>query len=58
LILIGLDNTYKLEVALDDKMYPKTYYKHYLGSVAVDETLAKIKTEELHITGWTLIEDQ
>jgi len=56
--VIGLDNRYELEVALDDKMYPKTYYKHYLGSVAVDETLAKIKTKELHIIRWTLTEDQ
>jgi hypothetical protein len=56
--VIGLDNRYELEVTLDDKMYPKTYYKHYLRSVAVDETLTKIKTKELHITGWTLTKDQ
>ncbi len=55
--MIGLNNRYELEVALDDKKYPKAYYKQYLGSVAMDETLAKIKIEELHITGWTLIED-
>jgi hypothetical protein len=27
-------------------------------SVAVDETPAKIKTQELQIIGWTLIKDQ
>jgi hypothetical protein len=39
-------------------MYPETYYSHQLGSVIVDETLAKIKTHELQITRWTLSEDQ
>ncbi len=32
-------------------MYPKTYYSHQLGSVAVDEILAKIKAHELQIVG-------
>ncbi len=36
-------NRYELEVALEDKVYPKTYYKHQAWNVVVDETLAKIK---------------
>ncbi len=39
-------------------VYPKTYYKHQLDSVIVDETLAKIKAQWLQIVGWTLIENQ
>jgi hypothetical protein len=34
------------------------YYNHQLGSVAMDETLTKIKARELQIAKWTLIEDQ
>ncbi len=34
------------------------YYSHQSRSVAVDETLAKIKAQELQIVGWMLIEDQ
>jgi hypothetical protein len=34
---------YELEVVLENKVYPKTYYEHQLGSVAEDETLTKIK---------------
>jgi hypothetical protein len=33
------------------------YYNHQPGSVVVDETLAKIKTQELQIAGWTLTKD-
>jgi hypothetical protein len=36
-------NKYELEVALEDKVYPKMYYKHQLGSVVVDETPTNIK---------------
>jgi hypothetical protein len=39
-------------------VYPKTYYKHQLRNVAMDETPTKIKTQELQITKWILIEDQ
>ncbi len=39
-------------------MYPKTYYKHQLGSVEVDETLAKKKAQGLQIVGWTLIDNR
>jgi signal recognition particle subunit SEC65 len=52
-----LGNRYEPKVALEDKVYPKTYYKHQLGSVIVDEILAKIKTQGLQIVEWTLIED-
>jgi hypothetical protein len=38
---------YELEVVLEDKVYPETYYKHQLRSVAKDETPAKIKAHEL-----------
>ncbi len=51
-------NRYELEVALKDKVYLKTYYRHQLKSVTVDETLAKIKAQELQIVGWMLTEDQ
>ncbi len=34
-----LGNKYEPKVALDDKVYPKTYYRHQLGSVVVDETI-------------------
>ncbi len=32
---------------MEDKVYPKTYHSHQLGSVTMDETLAKIKAHEL-----------
>jgi hypothetical protein len=28
---------------MENKVYPKMYYRHKLGSVEVDETLTKIK---------------
>ncbi len=40
-------NIYELEVAMEDKAYPKTYYNHQPRSVAMDETLTKIKAQEL-----------
>jgi hypothetical protein len=42
-----LGNRYEPKIALGNKVYPKTYYKHQLGTVVVDETLVKIKTQEL-----------
>jgi hypothetical protein len=53
-----INNRYGPKVALKDKVYLKTYYNHQLGNVVVDKTLAKIKAQELHIAGWTLIKDQ
>ncbi len=50
-------NRYEPKVALEDKVYSKTYYTHQLGIVAVDETLEKIKAHELHIVGWMLTGD-
>ncbi len=38
-------------------MYLKTYYNHQLGSVAIDETLTKIKAQELQIVEWMLTKD-
>ncbi len=49
---------YEPEVVLEDKVYPETYYNRQPGSVAMDETPAKIKAQELQIAGWTLTEDQ
>jgi hypothetical protein len=51
-------NKYELEVALEDKVYLKTYYKHQPRSVIMDETPGNIKAQGLQIIGWTLIEDQ
>ncbi len=31
----------KLEVSLEDKVYPKTYYHHNHDDIQVDETLSK-----------------
>ncbi len=36
-------NRCELKIALEDKVYPKTYYRHQPRNVIVDETLAKIK---------------
>jgi hypothetical protein len=38
-----LGNKYEPKVALEDKVYPKTYYKHEPGSDEVDESRANIK---------------
>ncbi len=40
-------NKYELEVVLEDKVYPETYYKHQPWSVVVDKTLANIKAHGL-----------
>jgi hypothetical protein len=37
------NNIYEPKVALEDKVYLETYYSHQPGSVAMDETLTKIK---------------
>jgi len=42
-----LGNKYEPKVALEDKVYLKTYYRHQPGSVIVDETQTKIKAHEL-----------
>ncbi len=34
---------YELEIVLEDKLYPKMYYKYQPGSVAADETPTKTK---------------
>ncbi len=39
-------------------MYLKMYYNHQPRSVVVDETLAKIKAQELQIPGLMLTKDQ
>jgi hypothetical protein len=40
-------NRYEPKIVLEDKVYSKMYYCHQLGNVAVDETLIKIKAQEL-----------
>jgi uncharacterized membrane protein len=37
----------KLEVSLEDKVYPKTYYHHSQANIKMDETLAKIYVQNL-----------
>ncbi len=36
-----IGNKYEPKVPLEDKVYPETCYNHQLGSVVVDQTLAK-----------------
>jgi hypothetical protein len=40
-------NIYELEVALKDKVYLETYYRHQLGTMVVHEIPSKIKAHEL-----------
>jgi hypothetical protein len=39
--------SHELVVALEDKMYPKTYCHHKPNNVQIDETLIKMKVQEL-----------
>ncbi len=48
----------KLEVALENKVYIETYYQHKLSQVQIDETLVKVKVQELQIAKWTLTKNQ
>jgi hypothetical protein len=41
------DNRYEPEVASEDKVYPKMYYKHQPWNVVVDETPRKIRANGL-----------
>jgi hypothetical protein len=43
---------------MEDKVYPKMYYRHQPRSVVVDETPTNIKAHGLQIAGWMLIQDQ
>ncbi len=52
------NNRYEPEIALEDKVYLETYYRHLPGNVIVDETLANIKAQGLQITKWMLIKYQ
>jgi hypothetical protein len=40
-------NRYEPKVALEDNVYLKTYYRHQLGSVVVDEIPVNIKAQGL-----------
>jgi hypothetical protein len=46
------NNIYDPKVIMEDKVYPKTYYRHQLGSVVMDETPTNIKAHGLQIAGW------
>ncbi len=53
-----LGNRYEPQIALGDKVYRETYYRHQLGSATMDEILVKIKAEELQIARWMLTKNQ
>jgi hypothetical protein len=42
-----VSNRYEPKVALEDKVYPETYYSHQPRSVIVDKIPTKIETHEL-----------
>jgi hypothetical protein len=44
-------NRYEPKVALKDKVYLDTYYKHQPRSVVVDEIIVKTKAQGLQIDG-------
>ncbi len=54
----NIGNRHEPIVALENKVYPKTYYNHTQGNVKVDETPKKVKAQELNVVGWTLINEQ
>jgi hypothetical protein len=45
-VVLSIINTTKfhvrLEISLENKVYPKTYYHHRQANIEVDETLANI----------------
>jgi hypothetical protein len=51
-------NKYEPELVLKDKVYLEMYCSHQPRNVIVDETLAKIKAQELQIVRCTLTKDQ
>ncbi len=48
----------RLQMSLEDKIYPKTYYHHSQANIEVDETPTKIQVQNLHIANWTLTKEQ
>jgi hypothetical protein len=45
---IKLEDFYvKLEISLEEKVYPKTYYHHTQDDIEVDETPAKIRVQSV-----------
>ncbi len=48
----------RLEISLEDKVYPKTYYHHSQIDIEMDETPTKIQVQNLQIISQTLIEEQ
>ncbi len=56
--IVGNKYELELEVALEDKVYPKMYYNCQPGTVVMDDTTTKIKAQELQIAKWKLPKDQ
>ncbi len=48
----------RLEVSLEDKVYPETYYHHNQDDIQVDEIPTKIQVQNLQIASWTLTKKQ
>jgi hypothetical protein len=57
-IIKTIDFYVKLEISLEYKVLPKTYYHHTQDDIEVDETPAKIHVQNLQIVGWILTEEQ
>ncbi len=47
----------KLEISLENKVYPKIYYYHTHDDIEVDETPTKIHVQNLQIASWTLTKE-
>ncbi len=56
-IVKSKDFCVRLEVSLEDKVYPETNYHHSQDDIQVDETLAKIHVQNIQIVGWILTEE-
>jgi hypothetical protein len=50
----------KIIIPLDtfQQHLPETFFQHEVGKMEIDNTLARIKVQNLHITGWTIIEEK
>ncbi len=46
-IVKSKDFCVKLEVSLEDKVYPKTYYHHSQDDIKVDETSTNVQVQNL-----------
>jgi hypothetical protein len=48
----------RLEISLEDKVDPETYYDHNQADIEMDETPTKIQVQNHQIIGWTLTKEQ